>query len=368
MQETFSRTAELQRGDIDMSTGQFPLTLATDGEASDGHIIRVEGVETPEALPMLFGHQSTVQVPSLGRITDFGVEQRGGFSHLRGIGNLNLNGDPEVDALVGIRIGIAQLIADGDLTGMSIRWDPIGEPKLRRNLPQAHPAHGSGPGYYFENSIAREGSVVGLGAEPKSLIGRSEAAHSDLERVFWRQLAGDSTEDNTHHMAQDLMNAVTALQSAARDLQHGHGVGMSSIINVIGADPLEELVPYDYGSGLVYLPRAAHDAITTREIESLRAACEMYRMDRDADAWADRLVTDTSTGNLVVRDFTIVADDETGEPATPPEAPAEKAEEKAREDLAAAARKVKDMRQELSTIIDRTHSEQIRKRTGRLSD
>ncbi|GAG31743.1 unnamed protein product, partial [marine sediment metagenome] len=48
----FERAFLLQRGVIDLATGRFPVTLFTNGEASDGHIIDIRGHEAPDHLPM----------------------------------------------------------------------------------------------------------------------------------------------------------------------------------------------------------------------------------------------------------------------------------------------------------------------------
>jgi hypothetical protein len=66
MTTEFDRALSIERGAVNMDTGEFPMIAATEGEASDGHILSIDGLDMPARQPMLFGHQSTPDIPSLG--------------------------------------------------------------------------------------------------------------------------------------------------------------------------------------------------------------------------------------------------------------------------------------------------------------
>jgi hypothetical protein len=53
------RFVELERGQIDLKTGEFPMVLATDGEASDGDILSIEGAEFASRAPLQLSHVNT---------------------------------------------------------------------------------------------------------------------------------------------------------------------------------------------------------------------------------------------------------------------------------------------------------------------
>lgn len=191
----YSRILEIERGALDLETGSFPMVLATEGEASDGHILSIKGGSVPERMPLLFGHRSEPQIPSLGSVTGGSKGSKGGVAVLRATGTINLNGD---DPLAATRRGIAQLVADGDLHAVSIRWDGT-KATRRTQLPKSHKFHVSESdetearwGMLFEEWNAREGSIVAIGADPAALIGRAQASDDELEQLFFRVLGEQS--------------------------------------------------------------------------------------------------------------------------------------------------------------------------------
>ena len=177
--------------------GEFRSVLATSGEASDGHILSIRGMTVPVTMPMLFRHNSTVEIPALGRIVDPVKSRDGDIEVLRVTGRFDLEGDPN-DPLLAIRKGFASMVQQGTLDAMSIRWDPIfGKFVPRSTLGKDHPAHvppgTEGPanwGMYFEESRAQEGSIVAIGADPQALMGRAHDAESMFEEAYWTVLAG----------------------------------------------------------------------------------------------------------------------------------------------------------------------------------
>jgi hypothetical protein len=56
-------------GEIDLDTGTFTMTLASEGEASDGDILSIKGGQIPERMPMLTSHWNDPSA-QLGSITN----------------------------------------------------------------------------------------------------------------------------------------------------------------------------------------------------------------------------------------------------------------------------------------------------------
>ena len=56
MEERFTRAES-----INLKTGEFPMTLATEGEATDGHILSIRGGQLPESLPLQISHANDPQ-------------------------------------------------------------------------------------------------------------------------------------------------------------------------------------------------------------------------------------------------------------------------------------------------------------------
>ena len=201
----FDRIASVDRGGnerqvVDMETGRFPMVLATEGEASDGHIISIPGIETQDRMPMLFGHRSDAAAPVLGSVVEPSKAKKDGVRILRSTGQFNLNGEGPLSA---VRRDLAQLVNDGDLDKVSFRWDGV-EMTRRINLPSNHQFFVDGAkvdfddprhwGMLFSKSRALEGSIVAIGADPKAIIGRSEATDDAASRVFLRALAANIDE------------------------------------------------------------------------------------------------------------------------------------------------------------------------------
>jgi len=191
----------IERESVSSDGAEFRAILATNGEASDGHVLHVPGIQMRQSIPLLFRHDSTPMVPTLGRVSDPQVVRESGLDRLRVTSRINLVSGGDQDSLIGIRQGFAALVRSGDLDAMSIRWDPVvGKFVSRASLPASHPAHvprgTEGPaqfGTFFEASIAREGSLVAIGADPEALVGRARSAQSVTEEAFWLTVAGRET-------------------------------------------------------------------------------------------------------------------------------------------------------------------------------
>ena len=122
---------------IDLDTGAFKMTLATEGEASDGDILSIKGGQIPERMPMLNGHWN-LATEQLGSITDAVKHLQDTPPRLTTIGHIEMGGE---GAPADIRRDLAYMIDKKHVTGVSIRWDEVaGKPPVRRiNLPSDHP-------------------------------------------------------------------------------------------------------------------------------------------------------------------------------------------------------------------------------------
>lgn len=188
------RVFSLTRGEIDLETGRFPLTLFTNGPANgDPHIVDVATLETPERATMFVNH---VADPTLraGGIVDFrkvGKRTVLGGGKLKAVGIIDMQGD-------GInpdrRRDLAQGIHVGDVTQMSGRWDG-GEAIPRASLKKSHYAYLEAldswetPTFYKGSHVV-EGSIVGVASDQAAMIGRSrDLSKPEHVREFWRALA-----------------------------------------------------------------------------------------------------------------------------------------------------------------------------------
>ena len=181
------------------STGIVQGILATDGEASDGHILAIEGGEFRSGAPLLFGHDD--RDGNLGSWSDFNPS--GGV--LRGRAQIELGG---AGARAEWRADVAHMIENGHIGAFSIRWDPIGEPTSRTALSPDHPAYVDPDretefrklyGFHFDKWRMLEGSVVTLPADQAALIGRARSGDGSAD--YWNRvlarMAGVPMDDRT---------------------------------------------------------------------------------------------------------------------------------------------------------------------------
>jgi len=167
---------ELERGSIDLNSGEFPLTLFTNGEASDGHIIDIDGLRIPDQLPMYVNHIADPRERAgslLAPVKEVPIDSMRtlGDSRVRMVGRIDVTGD---SAAADIRRDLAHGVSVGDINAMSGRWDGLASEE-RSGLPSDHIAYKErSHGLYFSEAVALEGSIVGLGADKDALIGRSK--------------------------------------------------------------------------------------------------------------------------------------------------------------------------------------------------
>lgn len=262
----YERVTELERGQINMDTGIFPMILATEGEASDGHILSIRGGVLPDWIPLQNSHVNDPE-RTLGSISHMRRDLKATPPRLRAIGKIELTGDGHTAEL---RRDIAYMMGQGHIRGVSIRWDPI-ESMPRATLPKGHAAHvserESDPrkrfGLYFSKWRALEGSVVAVPADQAAVIGRSQATNGKLSE-FWSRVAASLERGETDLLAFHLQNfqdvAATCRAFGASDLD---------LANLLQSeiDPAD-LIPFEYEGGRLLLPYSLVESLSGDEPEA----------------------------------------------------------------------------------------------------
>ena len=183
--------------------GVFQMTLASEGEASDGDILSMKGGQIPERMPLLLSHWNDPTAIA-GSVTNPSKELKHTPPRLRATGQIEMSGE---GTLAEIRRDVAMMINKHG-GAVSIRWDEVdgGDPPIRRvNLASDHPyfvdaekekSWRKRSGYFWPSWKGLEGSIVALGADSSATIdGRlyaqraeeteegaeREAEHEDVE-------------------------------------------------------------------------------------------------------------------------------------------------------------------------------------------
>lgn len=219
--------------------------LASDGEASDAHILNIPGGEIPESPPLLFGHDDFTGTGNLGSWRSFKKSSNGkklGDGKLRGDFGIELSGK---GSQLDWRADVDHMIGKGHIQGLSIRWEEVDEPVRRINLPSDHiafidPKEATGRqewGLFFDKWRMLEGSVVTLGADPSALIGRMNESEGDV-RSYWRRTVNAALEE---------------------------------------ADTVSgDLVAVRVGEEVIYVERAAYDAMLEEANSRLQMALDLH--------------------------------------------------------------------------------------------
>lgn len=260
------RTARIEGVDAD---GVFQMTLATEGEASDGHILSIKGGQIPERMPLLSSHWNDPE-SALGSITQPQKALKDSPPRLRATGQIEMEG-PKGD----VRRDLAHMIAKGHISAVSIRWDEVPGKTIRRvNLPSDHPYHvdsetATGPerwGSFFEEWVAREGSIVALGADIGAVIGRADETEGEVS-AFWRAMAEDAGSPDE----PDAESKVAATLAALRADVHAAvdaGISPADITNALGAvASTSDLVSCRFGDEMIFLPASAADQLAEEREE-----------------------------------------------------------------------------------------------------
>jgi hypothetical protein len=269
---TYRRTCRLDSG---AELGIVSGILATDGEASDGHVLSIKGGVAEPGVPLLFGHDAFSGRANLGSWTQFRKTEH----ELRGQAQIELGG---IGAQADWRADLAHMIAQDHVNALSVRWDPIETPVRRINLPSDHPAfvdpeamnHPGRWGMFFKSWRVLEGSVVTLGADPAALIGRLAAARG-ADRELWRGAIADYFADGA--AAPELRAAYTALAGAVEMLRTAGIDDFGTLLRLCGCGTdVSSLVAVEYGEGRrVLIPREAHDRLTGSARERLELAFDL---------------------------------------------------------------------------------------------
>lgn len=294
-------------GHVDFETGRFDMILATDGEASDGHILVMRGAELPERMPLLVQHTPTPMLPALGSV----IEMRSKPHTLPAVGVVELSdagargradaepggSDVVPDALAPIRNGYAHMIDKGHLSAVSIRWE--GEGVLRTSLPAKSPyfvdasdqslSYEKRYGMVFGSDKAhpwmpKEGSVVSVGADPGATIREAaEAATEPVERLYWNSLL---RAHEAHTEAPDIAAAMQLVQQGASMLRD-QGLDADdlamALVNFGGLDGSQlaiKMVPVTIGDRVEHVSDACFAQLRGESLEAYREALRLTAITR----------------------------------------------------------------------------------------
>lgn len=223
--------------------GSFRMTLATDGEASDGDILSIEGGQIPERMPLLLSHYND-PTATAGSVVDPIKETLSSPKRLVATGKIELGGD---GALADVRRDVAYMIGRGHIGAVSVRWDALegGEPPVSRtSLPTDHHAFVDGDkensarkrgGLFWPQWRALEGSIVALGADPQALIGRAEQTTGEV-RQFWQEMARGLSARRVPVVARPLRTMLASLRRSAAEAR-ASGLELADLINAVCPDP-----------------------------------------------------------------------------------------------------------------------------------
>jgi hypothetical protein len=184
----YSREFDLERAEVDLETGVIRnLAVFTGGEATDGHVLSIDGARPGDSMPMFVQHEADPRT-QLGTL----LKPRKDGDALVYDGEILIDGQGEQ---ADIRRDLLLKIQRGHVKRLSGRWDADEKDiKRRTDLPKDHPAYvgenakgAKRYGLYFSRWVPMEGSVVGLGADPQAVMRWSRDEDSpECVRDFWR--------------------------------------------------------------------------------------------------------------------------------------------------------------------------------------
>jgi len=273
-EEVFERVSQIVRSDKDPDN-VISGHLATNGEASDGHILNIRGGKLPKSPPLLFGHDDYTGRSNLGSWTSLKKEVAGDK-----LGQQILSGRAKVEVKAGegeqlaFRKDVLAMVQANHIRQFSIRWAHDSDPVLRTSLSSEHPAYldedkarGSQRwGLYFDKWRMLEGSVVTLGADPEAIIGRMRNASSTSNRRSWgRGLADMVKAGETPPELQPLIDDLSTVLECLRDMGV---VDFDVLLRILRSDvDPSTLLPVEDGEGRrLLLPEWAFKAIVRQAI------------------------------------------------------------------------------------------------------
>lgn len=265
-------------------SGFFMMTLATEGEASDGDILSIAGGQVPERMPLLLSHFNDPTAKA-GSVTDPAKELKHVPPRLRSRGQIELDG---VGALKDVRRDVAFMVNKHG-GAVSIRWDEVdgGDPPIRRvNLASDHPYFVDGEnekswrkrnGYFWPSWQALEGSIVALGADPDATIGgrlcaaRAEETTGEVS-TFWRSMAAAAEAKDAEPSEKD--NELTTLEACLADIAgiaisaRAEGCQPADLINAVAIESDgEEFAPITVGEHRFLLPTSIAEQLESERAE-----------------------------------------------------------------------------------------------------
>ena len=191
----YERDIIRERGVINLDTGVMNVTSFTNGNASDGHIIHVKGLESDLQLSMFINHDAD-PTRTMGGLTKPRLKGNPmvlGGQRLRHEARIDMGGD---GAWPDVRRDVARQIEQGNINGMSGRWEELEPPKLRSELDASHyaftkaGANAYSPPLFFPSARILEVSIVGVPADQAAVIGRSQDLSSPAHvRDFYKAMA-----------------------------------------------------------------------------------------------------------------------------------------------------------------------------------
>jgi hypothetical protein len=261
---------ELDRGVVE-DDGSFPATLFSEAEASDGHILSVKGGTIPRQMPMFVNHYPSPR-EQLGSIFEPRKVLDETPKRITIRGQIELGGE---SAMADIRRDVHYMMQQGHVSRMSGRWSAErSDTVYRTELPPSHEFYVSPEdktrkrwGMLFKRWTGDEGSVVGLNADPKAVVGRSQDSElPEHVRSFWRAF-GEVQDEETVAELETIFALIGDFSNDARE----KGAELADIINAINgvfkdvtADNLEPFRVGDDGP-TIWLPRDLIIGLQSRE-------------------------------------------------------------------------------------------------------
>ena len=293
---TFERLQRVQSVDVD--AGTFGMTLATEGEAVDGHILAIEGGTVPDRMPMLVSHWND-PTRSLGSIVRARKHLSESPRRLSAMGEVETDGE---GVSAEIRRDVLHMIARGHITAVSIRWNPDPKHSIpRTELPNDHPHYVdrdkepfNSPkryGMLFKRWTAQEGSVVAVGSDPKALIGRAGETRGEVSS-FWRALSEHTDPPAPRKLPEPPTEAMLAAFAAQIREFAGKGVTLDALRAVLDGEQkqptaeehlsqlLARIDAFDLRIGALEGRVTGAPAAHLTTIDTIRSVLEGIRQDR----------------------------------------------------------------------------------------
>lgn len=302
------RILTLERGAASPEGYRFPMVLATEGEASDGHILELRGGTIPDPIPLQLSHVNDPTY-TLGSVTTPRKELRSKPPRLRAQGLVETDRG-EGEALERRR-DVAEMIDAGHVRAVSIRWQ--GEESIpRRNLPEDHPHYVAEEekdfskryGLLFRRWTALEGSVVAVGADSEALIGRARAheaaaAAEAPERAelaaFWRDFAQDVREPSAPTPLERIAELVELALELGTDAELPPALMLESFGQAAGG------VPVRVNDRTLYVPSELAGTLAGLEVLRQTRASSPRRRRNPARNGADAQRVADATTNLLAK-------------------------------------------------------------------